>query len=246
MTLQVFIGWDAREAVAYEVARFSMVRRTSVPMEIAPVMLADVQRRGIFTRPVEWRDGRRWCPISQAPMATDFANSRFLVPWLAKRQGWALFMDSDMLARDDLARLTALIDPSYAVMCVKHDHRPAESSKMDAQVQTLYARKNWSSLVLWNLDHPANARLTLAMVNGLPGRDLHRFCWLDDTEIGALPEAWNWLDGHSSPEIAPSMVHMTRGGPWLPEWRDVAYAEDWIRERAIMNAAELGRSGIAS
>lgn len=248
MPLRVFVGWDAREAIAYEVARFSIVRRTSLPVEIRPIALADVQRRGLYTRPMEWRDGRRWCPISEAAMSTDFAISRFLLPWLALDEretgpmGWALFLDADMLALEDLARLMALADPSHAVMCVKHDHRPAEAFKMDAQIQAGYARKNWSSFMLWNLDHPAHARLTLQMVNELPGRDLHRFCWLDDAEIGALPEAWNWLEGHSAASVRPAVVHMTRGGPWLPQWQDVAYADAWRRERDIMHAAERGRS----
>lgn len=245
--LRVFIGWDAREAIAYEVARFSIVRRTSVPVEIQPIVLPEVQRMGLYTRPMEWRDGRRWCPISEAAMATDFAITRFLLPWLAADRrdgslGWGLFIDADMLVRVDLALMMEHADPRCAVMCVKHDHRPREAFKMDAQIQAPYARKNWSSVMLWNLDHPAHARLTLKMVNTLPGRDLHRFCWLEDAEIGGLPEAWNWLEGHSPVSIDPAIVHMTRGGPWMPEWQNVAYADAWRRERDIMNAADRGRS----
>lgn len=244
-TLQVIIGCDPRERIAYDVTRFSMVRRTSIPLYIKALRLDDVQRRGIYTRPTEFRDGRRWCPISDAPMSTDFAISRFLVPWLVRRSvGWAVFVDGDMLALEDLAELKALLDPRYALMCVKHDYRPAEERKMDGQVQTHYPRKAWSSVMAWNLDHPATHNLTLGMVNGLPGRDLHRFCWLNDSEIGALPEAWNWLEGHSPTSIEPALVHLTRGGPWLPEWQHVGYADAWKAERAIMDASE--NRGIAA
>ncbi|TIU82677.1 MAG: glycosyltransferase [Mesorhizobium sp.] len=162
-------------------------------------------------------------------MATEFACSRFLVPRLAK-SGWALFMDCDMLVRADLQKLFALADPSKAVMVVKHDHRPRETVKMDGQAQTLYARKNWSSVILWNVDHPAHQALTTDLVNSVPGRDLHRFCWLDDAEIGALEVKWNWLVGHSDPEVNPSIVHFTDGVPTMPGYEDCAYADEWRAE----------------
>ena len=142
--------------------------------------------RGIYRRPHEKRDGQLWCPISEAPMSTSFAISRFLVRWLSCGVQWALFCDwCDMLWLADPAELFALADDRYAVQVVKREHVPDEDLKMDDQAQTVYPRKNWSSLILWNLWHPANERLTLDMVNTLPGRDLHRFCWLEDAEIGS-------------------------------------------------------------
>src|SRR5690606_28435707 len=114
-------------------------------------------------------------------------------PWLAENQ-WALFCDFvDMMFLADPSELFSLADDRYAVMVVKHNHVPTEKKKMDNQAQTVYQRKNWSSVILWNIAHPANARLTIDMVNTLPGRDLHRFCWLEDDEIGELPAAWNHL-----------------------------------------------------
>jgi lipopolysaccharide biosynthesis glycosyltransferase len=167
--------------------------------------------------------------ISDAPMSTEFAISRFLVPHLA-HDGWALFLDADMLALGDLAQLFDAADERFAIMCVKHDYAPTATMKMDGQQQTLYARKNWSSLMLFNCDHPANAALTVEMINTLPGRDLHRFCWLDDSLIGALDPKWNWLVGHSSPEIEPAIVHFTEGGPWFPGFENVPYANAWRTE----------------
>jgi hypothetical protein len=98
---------------------------------------------------------------------------------------------------------------------------------MDAQAQVRYARKNWSSVMLFNLDHPANWTLTVELINKVPGRDLHRFCWLDDKYIGELDVKWNWLVGHSDPTINPSIVHFTEGGPWFADYCDVPYAEEW-------------------
>lgn len=239
--LRVFMGWDDRERDAYRVAEASMHRRASVPLDVQPIVLNDVQVRGLYSRPTETRDGKLYDVISEHPMATEFAISRFLVPHLAGYEGWALFVDCDVLAVADLAELFALADDRYAVMCVQHDYRPAEGTKMDAQVQTAYQRKNWSSVILWNCAHPAHRALT-GLVDSVPGRYLHRFCWLRDHEIGALPAEWNALvtkDGSALPAGAPKLLHYTEGGPWFGDAFDVyPYADDWLREHAMLRAAD--------
>jgi lipopolysaccharide biosynthesis glycosyltransferase len=165
-------------------------------------------------------------------MATEFAVSRFLVPHLA-RGGLALFMDCDMLIRCDISELFDLVDKSKAVTVVKHKFDPPEGVKMDGQLQLRYARKNWSSVMVFNCDHEANKELTVDLVNKLPGRDLHRFCWLDDDEIGEVGPEWNWLAGHSDPAIDPKIVHFTDGIPTMPGYEDCAYADEWREELMI-------------
>jgi hypothetical protein len=98
-------------------------------------------------------------------------------------------------------------------------------------MQTLYARKNWTSVMAFNCGHKANRRLTVDMINELPGRDMHRFCWLNDKDIGALDPKWNFLVGVSDPKIDPGLCHFTSGGPWFEDYRDVPYAEEWLAER---------------
>lgn len=230
--LQVYVGWDPHEAVAYDVAEFSIRKRATVPVDVRPIKLHEV--REILTRPIEKKDGKLWCPISQAPMATEFAVSRFMVPFLQKT-GWALFMDCDMLVQKDIAQLFALADPQYAVMVVKHKQVPKEKTKADGQIQTYYHRKNWSSVVLWNCDHPGNRRLTLEALNTWPGRDLHAFKWLEDTEIGELPHEWNILVDVSSPGI----LHYTLGGPWLPNYKRCGYSREWLEELAEVHEAAI-------
>lgn len=225
----IWIGYDPREAAAFAVARHSILQHLPAEsdIEINGLVLGDMQRAGLFTRPLEKRDGVTWDLLSGAPCATEFSNSRFLVPHIAGDDGWALFVDCDMLFRVDVTQLFEACDASKAVMVVKHDHRPAEVTKMDGQVQTLYARKNWSSVACFNLSHPANRRLTLDMVNSLPGRDLHAFCWLEDGEIGELDVEWNWLVGHSDPDVEPKNVHFTDGIPLMPGYQDVPFADEW-------------------
>lgn len=219
--LKIYVGWDSREDIAYQVCRHSILRRASRPVDVEPLKQPELRARGLYTRPAD--------KLS----TTEFTFTRFLVPALAGYRGWALFCDCDFLWLGDIAELFALRDDRYAVMCVQHDHRPTESIKMDDRVQTRYPRKNWSSMVLYNCGHPANAALTPAVVNAESGLFLHRFLWLDDALIGAVPETWNWLEGWcKKPDRGtPKVVHYTRGGPWFDNWQDVDYGALWLAER---------------
>ena len=218
---RVYVGWDSREDIAYQVCRHSLLRRASAPVTVTPIRQQELRERGAYGRPVD--------PLA----STEFTYTRFFVPYLAAYQGWALFCDCDFLWLADIEGLIGLIDDDYAVMCVHHDHRPPESWKMDRRQQTLYPRKNWSSLVLYNCGHPANAVLTPDLVNRESGAFLHRFQWLDDALIGAVPETWNWLEGWCEKPAAPhpNVVHFTRGGPWFDDWKDVAYGGYWLEEK---------------
>jgi lipopolysaccharide biosynthesis glycosyltransferase len=163
-------------------------------------------------------------------MSTEFACSRFLTPILGQT-GWALFTDCDVLFLDDVNKLLDHADPSKAVLCVKHEYTPSAKVKMDDQKQTRYSRKNWSSVMLFNCDHPANQRLDLRMLNLLPGRDLHRFGWLSDDQIGELPGGWNWLVNEQPRPTDLHIAHFTLGGPWLPGWAKADHDDLWLKHQ---------------
>lgn len=237
MKAVIYIGYDPREAVAYDVARASIADRLSRDIEIKPIVLDEMRQRGLYSREHEIRDGRLWDVISEAPMATEFAISRFLtyyLAWIDDNADWALFIDCDFLALDDVAKLFDRADPRYAAMCVKHHHEPPEGVKMDGQAQIRYARKNWSSCMLFNTHHPSNRNLKLDAVNTLPGRDLHRFCWLDDSEIGDVSPEWNYLVGHTKLQGGqrPRLVHFTEGTPDMPGYEHCEFAGEWRQEAA--------------
>lgn len=232
-----WVGYDPREAEAFAVCRNSIKRfdRHSV---VKGLVLRQLQDRGLYWRPTARRLGRLWDDISEAHMSTEFAISRFLVPQLCRQylpqlDGWAVFMDCDIFCRSNLERIRPHLDESKAVCCVKHDHRPSGTDKMDGQLQTVYPRKNWSSVMAFNIRHPANDRLTFTMVNEMPGRDLHRFCWLADDEIGELPPEWNYLVGVTQNVADPKLVHFTEGGPWLQAFEEVEFAGEWFAQRDI-------------
>ena len=233
--MHVWIGYDPRETAAFAVTRESICRfDRHIP--IYGLVLSDLQVQGHYWRPTERRLGKLYDCISDAPMSTEFAISRFLVPALTRKRtlgrhkgGWALFMDCDMLVRRNLNELRELLDDSKAVCCVKHNHVPDTDIKMDGQWQTKYPRKNWSSVMAFNVDHPANDALDFELVNRVPGRDLHRFCWLKDHEIGELPPEWNYLVGYTKLPKGkePSIVHFSEGGPWFEAFKNVEYADEW-------------------
>lgn len=218
--LRVYVGWDSREEIAYEVARRTLLDRATSPVEVHPIKLSEVVEQGLYTREID--------PLA----STEFTYSRFLVPYLAGYEGWALFVDCDFLFFSDATRLFEYNDTSKALYCVQHDYRPTATTKMDGVKQTVYPRKNWSSFMWFNCAHPSTRALTPEVVNSESGAYLHRMQWAKDDEIGELPLHWNWLEGWNDQpaEGCPHAVHYTAGGPWFPNYQDVAYADIWRAE----------------
>jgi hypothetical protein len=249
MMLRVFIGFDPRERDAYLVAAHSLRKHASIPVHIEPLVLEHLRWKRLYNRPTSNKapagaPPRLWDEISGAPMSTEFALTRFLVPHLCGYRGWALFCDCDFLFRGDVALLLEEQDPRYAVRVVQHRQEAAEGVKMDGQVQTAYERKNWSSFVLWNCEHEAHAG-TLERVNRWRGLSLHQFRWIQDAEIGELVKSWNWLEGTSQLELfgrpwSPLAVHFTRGVPSMSGYENVAFADEWRQALAEATHAAAG------
>lgn len=238
--LTVYVGYDEREADAYAVCEASLRQHASEPPHIVKLDQSALKRAGWYRR-AWYRAGDDRIDLGdQRPFSTDFAFTRFMVPALNLYQGWALFCDGDFLFTADIAEVFRLADDRYAVMCVKHEHKPTKSQKMDGVSQGAYQRKNWSSFVLWNCAHPSNALLTGHVVNEWAGRDLHAFRWLHDGEIGHLPKRWNWLAGvEAELGILPSGIHYTLGVPTMPGCHDMPYAELWRAALGSTVATEL-------
>lgn len=218
--LRVFIGYDPRESVAFHVLTHSLLRRSSIPLSVSPLVRS--QLKSVYTR-------------SRGPTeSTEFSMTRFLVPYLSAYAGWSLYIDCDMLCRTDIATLAAEVErqPDKAVLVCKHDYVPKSERKFFDQVQTKYARKNWSSLMLFNNERCR--ALGPAYVSSASGLELHRFAWTEDRLIGGLEPEWNWLVGEYPHNPGARIVHFTLGGPYFPEYRACDYADEWFAERDLM------------
>lgn len=220
--IEVYIGWDEREQEAYEACKASILANTPSTVRINPLILDELQTEGTIYR---------YRHFESETVSTGFAFTRFLVPLLNQYSSWALFCDCDFIFTADLNKLWRYCDPKYAVMCVQHDYIPRQQIKMDGCKQTVFPRKNWSSLMLFNCSHPDTRNLTSATVSTSSPAYLHQMKWTTDDCIGALPVEWNWLVGEydkgSLEGRVPMGIHYTNGGPWFPDYQDCDFASEY-------------------
>ena len=211
MAIRIFVGYDPREAAAYHVFCQSVIEHSSVPVAFYPLhkeMLSDFDGQ---------RDG-----------TNAFIFSRYLVPYLCNFEGYALFLDGDMVCTRDIAEL--MQETGKAVEVVHHDYKTKFSRKyIGSSLENSnidYPRKNWSSVILWNCGHQDNKVLTPEFVTSSTGQYLHRFSWLQDNQIGELPSDWNYLVGEFPPGPA-SIYHYTLGVPGLRYYADTHASWNW-------------------
>ena len=231
--IRCILGYDEREAVAIHTCTSSILRRASRPVSFT--YLAPNQ---IITDYAETHTaGSGLIKEGYAP-SNAFIFSRFLVPWLMGFEGWALFLDGDMIVQADIVDLWRLRDPSKAVQVVQHDYRTKHATKYLDQPNQDYPRKMWSSVVLWNCAHPRNKVLTPDFVMGESGSYLHRFQWLEDVLIGELPKEWNWLVSEYPRNPDAKLLHYTIGGPYFDEYGMCDHAEEWFMEHRAMTRCD--------
>ena len=222
--INIFIGYDNKERVAYNVLSHSIIQNSTKPVAITPIALNNLKDDFVRER--------------NSLSSTEFSFSRFMIPHLMNYQGWALFMDCDMLMFEDISELWRMRDDSKAIQVCKHDYVPKEKTKFLGQTQTAYPKKNWSSFMLMNCKKCSS--LTPDYVNRASGLELHQFKWLEgDHLIGDLPLEWNWLVGEYEHKDDVKNVHYTKGGPWFEEYARCDYSQDWFR-----NLEECNDSGV--
>ena len=226
--LNVYVGYDSREDIAYRVCRDSILNTSEYPIRVIPLKQHKLREMGLYKRGIDPR------------ASTEFSLTRFLVPALNEYKGWAVFVDCDFLFRKDIHTVMNYADSEISVACVKHNYLPTETTKMDGAVQYQYPRKNWSSFMLFNCEHPCTRSLSPAVVNDSSAAFLHQMLWAEDDTIGSLPISFNYLEGWYKKSDCPDpiAVHYTRGGPWFDQWQDVEYADEWIAARKELEKYE--------
>jgi len=209
--INIFVGFDQKESIAYHAFVQSLIDSSSIPLSITPLAENNLN---IYNE--KHLDG-----------TNKFTYSRFLVPYLMNFKGWAIYFDGDMVCLSDIKDLIRNFDTNKAVSVIKHDYKTKNSVKYFGQKNEDYPRKNWSSVIIWNCEHPKNKILTPDFIESMDGAFLHRFKWLDNVEIGELDKKWNWL-AVEYPEIKDAnLIHYTLGTPCFEEYKNTSMANYW-------------------
>jgi lipopolysaccharide biosynthesis glycosyltransferase len=211
--INLVVGFDQREAIAYHVFSQSIIEKSSLPVNFLPLAVNTL--RGYSEK--------------HSDRSNDFIYSRFLTPYLHNFTGWAIFADGDMICQSDIKELWDLRDETKALLVVKHDYKTKKNVKYLGNINENYPRKNWSSLILWNCGHPKHKILTPEFIANQSGKYLHRFSWLEDHEIGELSMEWNWLAIEYPINISANIIHYTLGTPCFRDYRDSDMADHWFR-----------------
>jgi len=223
--IKVFIGYDSKQNFSekldygfnapYQVCKRSLLDNSD-NVEIIPLKLTTLKELGLYYR------------TEDTSATTEFTYSRFLVPFLSDYKGISIFCDSDFLWQCDINDLNKYISENYSIACVQHSYVPNADTKMDGLKQTVYPRKNWSSLMVFNCAHKDCKNLSVENVNSKSPKYLHRMEWAEEKNINALPLEYNWLEGEYDSKVEPKAIHFTNGGPWHSTW-DGDYSDNWLK-----------------
>ena len=214
--MKVFIGWDSREDIAYQVAKKSILKHSD-SVEVYPIKQNYLRELGLYTREID------------PNASTEFTLTRFLTPFLSDYTGISIFMDCDMLVQTNIKDILKEIDYKDPVSCVQHaSYLPKSDLKMDGKRQYSYPKKNWSSFMVFNCSHPSlKSALSLREINKKPPSYLHRMEWSDS--VGSLSHTWNYLVGYYNDIMIPNVIHYTDGGPWFEKYKNCEFSENWIK-----------------
>ena len=210
--INIVVGFDQREAIAYHTFTQSIIEKSSVPVFFIPLAVNTL----------------KGYKETHKDLSNDFIYSRFLTPYLNNFHGWAIFADGDMICQSDIKELWDLRDETKALLVVKHDYVTKANRKYLGNINENYPRKNWSSLILWNCAHPKHRILTPDFIAQQTGQFLHRFSWLDDNDIGDLPKEWNWLASEYPQNKAAKIIHYTLGTPCFKDYRNTDMSDIWF------------------
>ena len=213
--INIVVGFDQRESVAYHAFTQSVIEKSSVPVAFIPLAINTL---------CDYQETHNDC-------SNDFVYSRFLTPFLNDFKGWAIFADGDMICQTDIKELWDLKDDTKAVLVVKHNYQTKSLKKYLGNINENYPKKNWSSLILWNCGHPKHKILTPEYIAQQSGQFLHRFSWLNENDVGEIPKEWNWLAIEYPINSKAKIIHYTLGTPCFRDFRETDMASEWLKTK---------------
>ena len=212
--INVFIGYDSEETIAFHTCAQSIIEHSNNPIKIIPLKLSHFKK--FYKRKKRKVD------------STEFSISRFLVPYLSEFKGYSLYMDCDIIVNSNLNSLIKIIERTKkktALWCVKHNYKPSSKKKFLNKTQHAYNKKNWSSFMIFNNSMCKN--LTPKFIENANGFDLHQFKWLGNKKITQLPSEWNTLVGEQKIPKKIKGIHYTLGGPYFKKFANCEKANIW-------------------
>ena len=243
MTYHIFVGYDERQHEPFLVAKHSLESLAKVPIKVHKMHHKDYRLQKLFTR--KWtveENGQYTDVLDGKPFSTQFSHSRFLVPELWRRikdedkNPLVMFVDCDFVWTSDIGIMFKELEmkkirnkSTTPVYCVHHNYKPTTLVKMDTVEQTSYNKKLWSSMMVFDMDHEDNSKLTKDCVNVESGNWLHSFNWVENpNSLGIIDESWNFIPDHSEKNTSViNAIHYTEGGPWFKEYRQCSYGNLW-------------------
>lgn len=206
--LKVFIGYDSRQAVSYNVCQHSIVIRTLKPVAIIPLVLETlpIKRQGL----------------------TPFTWSRFLVPYLSEYKGMSIFLDADIILQHDIGELVEIAKNlnsngiAPAVSVVKSSQKFEWASMMvfncehpdNLKLTPEYIEKTTDRL------HTISWTQSIGQIpsewNHLVGYDKP-------------------VEQNDSNKI--KLIHYTQGVPAWNETADCEFSEEWKKDLQYINSA---------
>lgn len=212
--LKIFIGYDSEKEDCYNVCRYSLLKRTSD---------VEIQKIGnsLLSKDIWYRKKNKL-------ETTEFSICRFLTPFLSEYKGISIFMDDDFLWRCDIKDILKYFDPNKAVMVCQHDYTPKYNRKWSNNKQTVYEKKNWSSLMMFNNEHTDCRKLNITNVNEQSGLWLHQFKWTE--HVGSIPLSYNFLVGEYDKEQDIDAYHFTNGCPIFDDCKTQDFANEWLND----------------
>lgn len=242
-TYHIFVGYDEREHEVFQVCKYTLEKNSTVPIKVHKLHHKPLRDNKMLTR--EWKiesNGQYTDLVDGRPFSTQFTFSRFLLPELWKtindpnKSPLVMFVDCDFVYLQDIGEMFKEIEnykirhgARNALYCTQHNYNPNNQVKMDGINQSRYNKKLWAAMMVFDMEHQKNEKVTCEYVNTTSGRELMQLSWVDDlTEIGHIEEKWHFIPDHSernTNEIAA--IHYTEGGPWFPNYRNCKYAHHW-------------------
>lgn len=244
MTDTYFIGYDAREDEAANVAAFSIRRWSTTRTRIYKLEHRLLRTMGLFTRP--WRiepNGQFYDMRDGRPFSTEFSHSRFLVFHLAhalRLTGPCMFIDCDWLFMADPAEVMdkQRKEPGRIGVVNRHREVAEDSVKMDGMVQQNYHRKLWSAMFTFTPGAGWEETFNVNAVNAATGRDLHAFFGIRDEDFWQIPPEWHFipsLDQYPENGLVKG-IHYSEFSPWLNPDKRAEYTASFTSWEAARDA----------